>query len=82
MVGERIILLISTLRLWPQLLSHGALIGSFEDDKYLSPFIIIMIASSANCLMARLLSSDESLRRGDKVHVIVTHSSSYISMQG
>ena len=79
MVGERIIL-ISTLLLWPQLLGYGALIGSFKDDKYLSPFI--MIASSANCLMARLLSSDESLRRGDKVHVIVTHSSSYISMQG
>ena len=57
MVGERIILIISTLLLWPQLLGYGALIGSFKDDKYLSPFI--MIASSANCLMARLLSSDE-----------------------
>ena len=37
------------------------LIGSFKDDKYLSPFI--MIASIANCLMARL-ASDGSLSRG------------------
>ena len=71
MVGERIIL-ISTLLLWPQLLGYGALIGSFKDDKYLSPFI--MIASTANCLMARLSSDGVSV---EAVHVI-----SHISMHG